>query len=53
MAREQTTLTGDTAEQFREIREEMGEHRAAELSNAEVIRRLMSTWEKNESSGRF
>ncbi|MFC6785083.1 hypothetical protein ACFQFH_20070 [Halobaculum halobium] len=52
MARERTTLSGEDAEQFADIREDLSEHRRGELSNAEVVRRLMEMWEKEQSPGR-
>lgn len=48
MPKERTTAYGDDAEQFKEIRQKMSQHRRGELSNAEVLRRLMETYEKYE-----
>ncbi|WP_284030413.1 hypothetical protein [Halobaculum lipolyticum] len=52
MSREQTTLRGEDAEQFADIREDLSEHRRGELSNAEVVRRLMELHERESSRGR-
>ncbi|WP_435062399.1 hypothetical protein [Halobaculum sp. EA56] len=51
MPRERTTLRGEDAEQFADIREEMSEHRRGEMSNAEVLRRLMERYERDTARG--
>lgn len=48
MTRLRTTLRNEDAEQFRDIREQMSEHRRGELSNAEVVRRLMEMFERDQ-----
>jgi len=51
MSRERTTLRGEDAEQFADIREDLSEHRRGEMSNAEVVRRLMEEYERDSSRG--
>lgn len=51
MSRERITATGDDAVQFGDIRETMSENMHGEISNAEVLRRLMSTWDRHHTSG--
>jgi len=51
MGRERATLRNEDAEQFADIREDMSENRRGELSNAEVVRRLMERYDREEMSG--
>jgi len=52
VTRERTTLRGEDAEQFADIREDLSEHRRGELSNAETVRRLMEVYEREAGHGR-
>ncbi|WP_188977538.1 hypothetical protein [Halocalculus aciditolerans] len=48
MSREQVTLYGEDAAQWRRIREELGRHLDRDLGNAEAARRLMEFHERTD-----
>ncbi|SEW10218.1 hypothetical protein [Halobacterium jilantaiense] len=44
---ESTTLYGDKAELFREIKDEMSDRKGFEPGNAEAVAELMAFWHQN------